>query len=187
MLFEEPLYIFRRLLLESAVFLRIRRNDYQLILIERHIFTVLLLKYRSGKAYVRHVVYDLRYNLRTVRLYDLDLFVRILLIEPDQHLRQKILRRYRRRRNRDTVLFSVLLRTEPLFYLLLQIHDLSGIFVHILSVIRQAYFLRIPDEQPDSQFLLQRSNMGADGRLRQIQFFGCFREAAAFCHLDKSL
>ena len=80
---------------------------------------MLFFKHRPGKAYVRHVVYDLRHDLRTVRLYNLDLFVRILLIEPDQHLRQKILRRYRRRRNRDTMLLFVLLRTEPLFYLLL--------------------------------------------------------------------
>ena len=90
---------------------------------------MLLFKHRTREPHIRHVFHNLSHNLRAVRLSNLNLLFWIPLIKTNQYLRQKILRRYGRRRNRNTVLLPGILPAETLFNLLLQIYNLPGIFI----------------------------------------------------------
>lgn len=99
-------------------------GDDQLILIKRNIFAMFLIYDRPCKADIHCMIQYFLHHFGAVCLNDLELLIRIFLIEFHKNLRKQILCRYRRRRNRNTVFFFLFILQKCLFNFFLQRNNL---------------------------------------------------------------
>ena len=122
-LLQNPSSITGRLL-QFPEFLIVRSDDDQLILIKRNIFAMFLIYDRPCKADIHCMIQYFLHHFGAVCLNDLELLIRIFLIEFHKNLRKQILCRYRRRRNRNTVFFFLFILQKCLFNFFLQRNNL---------------------------------------------------------------